>query len=260
MKKIANILVILAMTVAGAAMAQTAEVQVIHNSPDPGAAVVDIYINKDLAIPGFGFREATPVLSLDAGVSLVIGVAPDGSMGPDEIIAEFPVMLESGGSYVVMATGVLDPGLPQNPEGIETGFTLNIFAPASFSAPMGEVGLLAYHGAPDAPTVDVVAMGVGTLFGSLSYGAFDGYLNVPAADYNLQVTLAGMPGEVVATYMAPLSGLGGGAAVVFASGYLSGRLDGFGLFAALADGTVLELPDGSTATAELSLGELKSLY
>ena len=66
------------------AVAQTADVQVIHNSPDPGAVMVDIYLDGGAApaIPDFDFRAATAVLALPAGVETVIGVAPGNSSGP----------------------------------------------------------------------------------------------------------------------------------------------------------------------------------
>jgi hypothetical protein len=72
---------------------------------------------------------------------------------------------------------------------------------------------------------------------------------VPAADYVIGVAPEGA--DVIAEFVAPLSGLGGGSAVVFASGFLSGDDPAFGLFAALGDGTVLELPAYVAPEAEV---------
>lgn len=252
-------IVAIATLVSGSAVAQMAQVQVIHNSPDPLAESVDVYVNDDLALDDFGFREATPVIELPAMVELVLGIAPGNSSGPDDIIATFPVTLEADMGYVVMATGVLDASLPGNPEGEDTAFTLEIFTPLTTDAPGGEVSLLAYHGAPDAPTVDVRAVGVGVLVPELTYGEFAGYITVPAANYVLQITPAGDPDTVVGSFEAPLSGLDGGAAIVFASGFLTERLANFGLFAALADGTVLEL-SSTVANETSSWSDMKSLY
>jgi len=127
--------------------------------------------------------------------------------------------------------------------------------------PGSGVSLLAYHGAPDAPTVDVNALNVGTLVPGLQFGAFAGYLSVPAADYVLQVTPAGQPDQVVVSFSAPLSGLGGGAALVFASGFLTeGAGAEFGLFAALSDGTVIQLAPTTVATEHSSWGSMKAQY
>ncbi len=78
------------------ALAQTADVQVIHNSPDPAAAEVDIYINDEPALDEFACRSATPVIQLPAEAELVIGVASGSSAGPQDIIATFPVTLMNG--------------------------------------------------------------------------------------------------------------------------------------------------------------------
>jgi hypothetical protein len=262
MRKVNAIIAGLAvMLIGGAAVAQTADVQIIHNSPDPAAASVDVYLDGALAVPGLAYRAATPVVALPAGSEIVVGIAPGGSAGPEDIIAEFPFTLTPGAAYVVMAAGVLDGGLPSNPEGRDTSFDL--FAEALVTgAAAGEVNLLAFHGAPDAPTVDVRAVGVGTLIGALPFGEFAGYLPVPAADYTLQVTPAGDPGTVVASFSAPLTGLGGGAAVVFASGFLSGFKAGndFGLFAALPSGEVLPLSPTTVSSEDLSWGSVKAVY
>ena len=199
----------------------TASVQVIHNSPSP---TVDVYLNGALAVEDFEYRTATPVLELP--LSFTVGIAPANG----DVIAEFPFELMAGGEYVVVATGILGDE--------NTPFTLAA-AGTEFGASNGNVGLDVYHGSTDAPAVDVYANG-GLLLSGLAYGDFSGYTQVPAADYVVGIAPEG--GDVIAEFEAPLAGLGGGSAVVFASGFLSGDDPAFGLFAALGDGTVLALP------------------
>ena len=219
------------------------KVQIIHASPSP---TVDVYVDGALAIEDFEFETATPVLQLPT--SFTVGIAPaDG-----DVIAEFPFELEVDGSYVVVATGIL--GNDDTPFGLAADATT--FG-ASFA---DQVGLHVYHGSTDAPAVDVCADG-GVLVPSLAYGDFSGYVEVPAAEYTIGITQAGLAcDQSVADFTAPLSGLGGGSAVVFASGFLSGSDDdpGFGLFAALQDGTVLELPAILPADVELSVANVTS--
>ncbi len=230
-----------------------ARVQVIHNAADPAAAAVDIYIDQALAIDDFAFRAATPYLDLPAEVEFSIGVAPGNSTGPGDIIASFPVTLAADESYVVFANGVLDPmSFEPNPEGRDTAFTLFVKAGAQESGMAPDmVDFFALHGATDAPTVSVNARDVGTL-ASLTYGDISDYLSVPAADYILDLTTGSDNDAVVASFAADLSGLGGGAGVVFASGFLNpGQGEAFGLFVALPDGTVLELPALTTSRVQV---------
>jgi hypothetical protein len=98
--------------------------------------------------------------------------------------------------------------------------------------------------------VDVDAVFVAdNVVDNLSFGAYTGYLNLPAGKYDLAVQAAGS-NTTVASFRADLSGLAGGAATVFASGYLQ-TTPAFGLFAALPNGTVLEL--GLTPTARVQI-------
>lgn len=68
MKKVLPIIAIVLFTVNS--IAQTARVQVIHNSADAAAAEVDVYINADLALDDFAFRTATPFLDLPGLISV----------------------------------------------------------------------------------------------------------------------------------------------------------------------------------------------
>jgi hypothetical protein len=238
--------------------AATARLQVIHNAADPAAAVVDIYVNDAPFQDDFAFRTATEFRTVPAGVTLNIGIAPGTSTSSADAIATIPVTLEAGKTYVAIANGVLDPSaFAANPDSRPIGFALyprdGIVESLRYTR---KTAIIGFHGASDAPTVDIRARhdgGSELLFGELAYGDFSQYRWLKPYKYELDVTLAGQPAAVVATYEADLNGLGGKTAVVFASGFLdpsnNGGGEAFGLFAALANGTVVGLRAATVARA-----------
>jgi hypothetical protein len=235
---------------------QLARLQVIHNSADINAASVDIYLDGTLLLDNFGFRDATPFIDAPADAVINIGVAPGNSASADDTLKNFSATLTSGDTYVAIANGVLDPNsYTVNPDGRSTAFTLFINAMARESGTSSDVDFFVLHGATDAPTVDVVARDTATLVDDAAYGDITPYITVPASEYTLDLTLADGT-SLVQSYIANLSGLGGGSAVVFASGFLvpSGNQNGeaFGLFFALADGTVGQFPEGVSSVEEIS--------
>jgi len=107
--KTTNLFFILtALIFSSSVFAQNAKVQIIHNSADAAASVVDIYVNDILAVPDLEFRTATPFLELPAGVNLEIAIAPGNSTSADDAIATYTYNLEADNNYVVVANGILD--------------------------------------------------------------------------------------------------------------------------------------------------------
>ena len=229
---------------------QFASVQVIHNSADPAANLVDVYLNGVLLLDDFEFRTATPFVDVPAGTPIDIDIAPGTSTDVSESIFNLNTTLAADETYVVVANGVLDPA--QFDSSVNTiDFNLDVFAGAQqASTNAGETSLLINHGSPDAPMVDVVetTLPPSTLADNMSYPEFQGYVDVPTADYVLNVETADNA-TVVATYEAPLQtlGLGDQAISVLASGFLDPAANqngpAFGLWVALpAGGPLVELP------------------
>lgn len=240
--------------------AQTANVQIIHNCADPAASAVDIYVNGNLALDNFAFRAATQFLSLPAGTLLNIGVAQANSTSVDDTLVNFPVTFTSGANYYVVASGVLNPGnFAANPNTINTAFTLNVFSQAQQNASGPQVcSLQFFHGCTDAPAVDVLARNYGlSLFTNSTYGSFgSGYVDAPiTAPVIIDVTPYQQNQNILVTYLADITGLGGQSALAFASGFLNPTANqngaDFGVFVALPDGAVVQLPD--TALALLNI-------
>ena len=211
---------------------QTASVQIIHNSPYP---VVDIYVDGTEALGDVPYRATTGLIDLP--ISTTVGIAPANG----DVIASFPFALASGGHYVVTASGIV--GDADHP------FDLVASTLDTAAADADHFALKVYHGVTDAPAVDIYANGT-LLVDSLDYGDYAGYVQVPVGDYTIDVTANGSTAPV-ASFSAPLTGLGGGAGVIFASGFLAPTAtdSAFTLILTTPSGYDVELPAAITALA-----------
>jgi hypothetical protein len=224
----------------------TARVQVIHNSADAAAAVVDVWLNDALLLDNFAFRTASPFIDAPAGEEFTISI-----QGPESTSAENPIWsqnytLAGGETYVLVANGIVSPSGydPATPFDI---FVYDMGREESMNA--DETDVLVFHGSTDAPTVSVWETAVvnNELF-SFGYGEFAGYLELPTLDFVLEIRDE-TGAEAIVSYSAPLSTLGleNQALTVVASGFLNpdnnSNGEGFGLYVALTSGGALvELP------------------
>ena len=243
---------------------QTARVQVIHNSADAAAETVDVYLNETLLIPNFEFRTASPFVDAPAGLEIELSVAPPNSSGVEDAIYTAAVTLSADETYIVVADGIVS-GSGYNPP---QAFGLQIYDMGrELAAESENTDVLVHHGSTDAPTVDIVETGVGagTLVDNISYTEFQGYLELPTADYVLDVT--DESGSVtVASYQAPLASLelDGVALVAVATGFLdpSQNSDGpaFGIGVALPTGGPLVMLEEFLGNQDFELSNAIALY
>jgi|GEM_PF-746805 len=236
-----------------------ARLQVIHNAADPGAASVDIYVNGELYEGDFDFRSATEFRSVPAGVELDIAVAAAGSSDAGDAIATFQFTLDEDETYVLIANGVLDDS--DFDTSVNSDISFDLFAVGDVreeAADGDDVDFFVFHGATDAPAVDVRA-GETVLVDNASYGDATSYLSVSPDVYNLDVTLTGDAEAIAASFTVDLSASAGASAVVLASGFLdpAANNDGasFALALALADGTMLVIEPDADAPSEPLSGE-----
>ncbi len=217
------------------AFSQTARVNIVHNSPYAAASVVDVYVNGSRALDDFRFRDATGFINLPAQVPLKVDITAGTATSNANPVFSKTLTLNADQSYILVAAG--NPGAAG-----PTAFDL--FATATPSMKMQkpeEVQFTVFHGAPDAPTVDVAARGAGVLVNDLAFGQFaPGYLAVAPGRYDLDIQTADNS-TTAASFLADLTGLKGQSFAVLASGFLSGQ-PSFGLLAVFDDGRTMLLP------------------
>jgi hypothetical protein len=245
-----------ALLLASSSFAQSARVQVIHNCADAAAATVDVWINDSLLIDDFNFRTASPFIDAPSGVAFDITVQPSNSIDTTNGLARFTYNLMAGETYVLIANGTVS-GTGYSPV---QPFNIDVFVGGEeASGNPANTNILVYHGATDAPTVDIVD-GASTLVDDISYAEFDAsYLQLPTADYQISVTDA-TGANTVATYSAPLAALSlqGVSLVAVASGFLNPANNSngpdFGIWVALPlGGNLIQLPLVNTNPARVQV-------
>ncbi len=244
--------------------------QAIHNCADAAAAQVDVWLNSaatgSTAIKiadNFAFRSATPFIDVPTGQLVTVSIASPTSTSAASPIANFTYNLAPTSKYQLIASGIVSP-TGYTPNSTTAPFTLIANANVKERATnLANTDVLVFHGATDAPPVNVVAAGNGTIVSNISYGAYNatGYNQLPTNNYTLAVTNV-VGTTTVASYLAPLSTLSltGNAITVLASGFLTPASNSngaaFGLWAALATGgNLVQLP----VIATTSIGEKSKL-
>jgi len=238
-----------------------ARVQVIHNSADAAAAVVDVWLNDALLLDNFAFRTASPFIDAPAGVEFTVAIQGSDSQSAENPIWSQNYTLADGETYILVANGIVSAS------GYDPAPAFDIYAYAGareMASSESNVDVLVFHGSTDAPTVDIVEVevGAGTIVDNLSYGEYAGYLELPEADYVLEIRDE-TGTTTVATYQAPLGSLnlGGMSVSVLASGFLApqNNSDGpsFDLLAVLADGTALLLTPAGINESPVDLETFK---
>lgn len=206
------------------------DIQVLHNSPD---AAVDVFVTGIKVIEGLEFRQGTaPIELATTSGDYEIAIAPEGGSINDAIYSA-TLSLEKDENYLLVAEGILgDAETPFNLQKIED-YRLE-------SNNESTVDILAVHGSPDAPEVDILANG-SAFIEDIAFGESEEYLTVAPSNYELSVTPAQDNNTILGRYLAELEGAAGSAVTVFASGLLAATPE-FGLWGMLTDGTTFPLP------------------
>lgn len=234
-----------------AAPGPMAQVQLIHNSADPSAATIDVSVNgATLGEPGYlddvDYQTATGYMMLPAGETTLAVLSADGAT---ELFSE-TVMLEADMSYVAVAAGkVADDDDDSNDFGLFGGDGMPM------ASGQTTVDVQIFHGTYDAPSIDVrVVESAMLLADDLSFGEFEDYQSLPAAEYTLDVEAAD-GSAIVSRFSAPLTSFAQKTVTVLATGLLTNEVGAeqtFGLLAVDELGNAMLLPLLSGTDAEVS--------
>lgn len=181
----------------------TAQIRVMHASPD--APAVDVFVDGNLVLAEVPFFALSGALEAPAG-TYRIQVAPAGA-GPESSVIDAPVTVEAGKAYTIAAVNSLDniePLVLEDNTGIPTD---------------GQARVRILHASPDAPAVDIKLAGTDTVVLADAPFKAAAYLDVPAGSYTFDVSPAGSTDVVFTT--PPLRFEAGWTYTLAATGFIS---------------------------------------
>lgn len=229
--------------------------QVIHESPDPAAQMVDVYVNGELFIDDFTYRTATPFTQVPAGVDLSIQVAPsDSTSAADSIATLGPINLNQGGSYVGIVNGLVDPSVvPGADLGSSAALNLAVLDNARTQSSGDQMNEAVWFNAvADAGAVDISADRGAEVIDKIAYGQFSDYGSLSDGIHPLDILRSTSQRRLDSFQTRDLSG--GPPVVAVVSGVLTDD-------PALPDFRIYTYgPDGGPGTRLLQAGRLQVMH
>ena len=232
-----------------------ASAQIIHNSPDPAAATVDIYVDiigdteGSMKFEDIAFRSATDFMPLPSDFDVRVSVAPGDSDGEGDALLQRTYRLADTSTVVLVATGVLDPsGFAANPDGADISFDVVAFDAKIEAEEVTQVDAAVFHGAPDVGPITVGMPGSGSLpplVENLPFGEVSEYVAAEPQAIELFINSDELSGSA-GLDLEPYAGL---AVTVLASGFANPEANQNGESLAL----LLVSPLGETAVSPITL-------
>tara|TARA_B110001469_G_C9645481_1_gene326053 strand:- start:235 stop:2631 length:2397 start_codon:yes stop_codon:yes gene_type:complete len=232
-----------------------ARIQVIHNCAIPDANFVDVYIDDQKVLDDFEFRTSTPFIEVPGATQFTVDIDTKSSIDNSFPIYSESLVLESGRTYIILASGVIIFGSEKYFPPKE--FDLIPIADTREASMIADkVDVMVFHGATDVPMIDVneLSKPVNELVDDLEYGMSQGYLELDPDVYDLEIALAST-GTSVKTYPADLTSMAGQAITIVASGFLDPLKNNngaeFGLWVSLpGGGDLIELKSNVSSVDE----------
>ena len=244
----------------------TASAQIIHNSADPAAEFVDIYVKGEIFVQDLEFRTATSFLTLPAETPINIDIAPQNSTDVSASVLNLNTTLTSQEKYIIVADGVLDPAQFDSSVNFPIDLSLEVFPGAREEALAiaGNTDILFHNGTTDVESLDFdeVSIPVGTLVGNSSYTDFSNYIQLATSNYVIQPKISNDEVELE-TYDLSLTDLNlqNKAVTLLTSGFFepdnNQNGNGFGLWLVAPEGgDFIELPfEGECITFDTPYSE-----
>lgn len=252
--------------------AQTARIQIIHNSPDHTTKALDVYFGNQKVVDSLPFRYATDYMSAPANTPIVMALQSPSLSDTNASLTRQTISLDADSAYVLIISGLIS----SKPYDSLKPFEVNMHRSREMARLAGNVDLLFFNGGTDAPgiTIDELTGSTVNFLPLLKYGEFSNFVEVANQDYEFRV-VDNNTKQTIAPYFADFNtlGLADSAAVIVVSGLIdtsqslpgdsSSAVDAplFGLFMALpGGGPLIELPAKSGIGVDELGAERITLY
>lgn len=218
----------------------TASLQIIHNSPFPAVAKVDVYINGNLFLDNLPFQSATAFLQIASQENLVLDITDAAAANNNSPL--LTTTLNFPDNAVTAAVLVGQPGT--------ASFRLAQVSARNGATNPNKVDFAVMNGTPDQASLDIVVRSLGLVGNDRGLGQFGSYVSVTPDNYILDARPAS-GGLNIASTKLNLADHKGDAVLIMTSG-LKASTEVIGIFNDGTSVTFLKQVDPAYAAGTLT--------